>query len=442
MNFSKPKAISICVISIFQSIVCMTGMAQTVSNDYPEVGKACPDFTIRDVSHFPKETISPSDFRGKWLILDFWSQSCTTCIRDFPKVNQLQKDFRKDVQFLLIAPNTKKNIKGVKMLYEKLFQKYNLVIPAAYDSALFDRFGIDSVPHIIILDRDGRVVGITTSDNLNHENIQNLLLGNISSFETKLNAYEKEVQINTGNENSFLDDPLKESDFFHQSIFATWKGETPFQIRTNIEADIGKGNYHTTGTSLVRLYNIAYIGASDWSFGDSLYAQFSSYPILETKDSLPFKQNFSLKEGYYSYSLTVPKAMASRRYLQMAMQCDLKKYFGYEVSVETRKMPCWELVVTTDRIRSKLRTKGEIENSKVDHSGFTLTNAPLSRVLKIVSGFYQGNIPFFDATGITHNIDISIEAILIDFNDVKRALRQKGLDLIESKRELKVLVIR
>jgi hypothetical protein len=41
---------------------------------YPEVGKPCPDFTLNNVAYYSKKKVSLNDFKGKWLILDFWNK--------------------------------------------------------------------------------------------------------------------------------------------------------------------------------------------------------------------------------------------------------------------------------------------------------------------------------------------------------------------------------
>jgi hypothetical protein len=54
---------------------------------YPEVGKPCPDFTLHNIEYYSKKEASVKDFRGKWLILDFWNKGCGACIASFPKIN-------------------------------------------------------------------------------------------------------------------------------------------------------------------------------------------------------------------------------------------------------------------------------------------------------------------------------------------------------------------
>ncbi len=49
------------------------------------------------------------------------------------------------------------------------------------------------------------------------------------------------------------------------------------------------------------------------------------------------------------------------------MQRDLKNYFGYEVSEETRLMPCWKLTVVKEA--DKLKTNSKEYQGDVGPSG-------------------------------------------------------------------------
>lgn len=65
-------------------------------------GNQAPDFTLEDMNG---NKVSLSDFKGKWVYLDFWSVNCGACIADFmkygPIINEKYKD--KNIVFLNIC---------------------------------------------------------------------------------------------------------------------------------------------------------------------------------------------------------------------------------------------------------------------------------------------------------------------------------------------------
>lgn len=54
------------------------------------IGKPAPDFSVTDVDG---NTISLKDFRGKVLLLDFWSTTCGPCIGEMPNVRKVYDEF-------------------------------------------------------------------------------------------------------------------------------------------------------------------------------------------------------------------------------------------------------------------------------------------------------------------------------------------------------------
>src|ERR1043166_8544255 len=100
------------IISIFFLCLDKKNEAQSKNGEmYPEIGKPCPNFILTDIEHFPKKTASLNNFRGKWLILDFWTRYCSVCVESMPKTDSLQKEFGKKVQFLLVGQNDNRHIK-------------------------------------------------------------------------------------------------------------------------------------------------------------------------------------------------------------------------------------------------------------------------------------------------------------------------------------------
>ncbi|HMI62614.1 MAG TPA: TlpA disulfide reductase family protein [Puia sp.] len=73
--------------------------------------KSAPDFSLKSpdgTTFFKLE-----DYRGKWLLIDFWGTWCGPCREEMPKINEFVKknENRKDLAFLSIAcRDTKENV--------------------------------------------------------------------------------------------------------------------------------------------------------------------------------------------------------------------------------------------------------------------------------------------------------------------------------------------
>ncbi|GAB3026234.1 hypothetical protein GCM10027051_33790 [Niabella terrae] len=70
-----------------------------------------PDSSFAEGINFKVPAFKLSDFKGKLLILDFWFTSCIVCIRSFPKILALQKQFSDKVQFIMVAHEDKNAVK-------------------------------------------------------------------------------------------------------------------------------------------------------------------------------------------------------------------------------------------------------------------------------------------------------------------------------------------
>lgn len=412
-----------------------SGLAQT---DYPVTGKPIPEFTLTDVHYYSKNSFTPADANGKWLVLDFWSQGCTACVQSFPKVNKLQLEFKDDIQFLLVGKNDKYN-RNIEKVFERFKKNMNLNLSIAYDSTLFLRFGIIAVPHVIIVDPKSNVYAVTFSSALTHENLQALIDNKKPELPKNYDAPGIEAKSRWSyllNEN----DPHDE--FLYRSVLSANKGEGQ-EWFGGIDRYAAWGFYQVTRIDLGRLYMIAWFGDNSWSQWDNLYQTHWMSPMIEVSDPLPFQANYSTTDntGFYNYSLVIPRIESTKARLMELMQSDLNKCFGYQVSVETRVMPYWKLTATDDA-RQKLKSKYTQEALTLSPTGITGKSFRINIVISQIENYVGHSIPYLDETGITEPIDLSFSAVMTDIKEVQRGLKKHGLILEKSQKEFQVLVIR
>ena len=416
---------------------------------YPKVGEKCPDFILSDVNFFPKKSVSLSDFKDRWLILDFWNKYCIACIKSFKKTDSLQKKYSRNLQFILIGYNGsqysgKSDNNSVRILYDKVRNKQNLNLPIAYDSVLFDRFGVTACPHIILIDREGIIRAMTYS--LSDTLLNEFLVGKHPVVNQVLTKEQRERKFTGYDYNKpFLinNNGGADTNFIYRSLLAFWDPQMRNSILTDICSLVDKGKFEILGVDLNTLYKYAYTGFYHLTPGDSLYGKFWEYPIIELADKARFTPNWVRGDNIFCYSLIIPIQKATCNYFTAILQADLKNYFGYSVKIENRKMPYWKLV-STDNARELLKTKSDsayYKDNGTPHIGFVAKNYPIRYLLKTIESYHQGEPPFIDETGIFTNIDISLDALFTDLNDIKRGLQKSGLDLQKGYKEMRVMII-
>lgn len=433
MNVGKMKG-SLMMLAMVGLLSLLQAQSYEVQQLPPQVGSVSPKWELTGVTHFSKRNVSLHDFAGKWLILDFWGVSCTSCIKSFPKLNELQQQFKDNIQIVLVASNKKAQVKNTQQLYERVVAKCKLELPSAYDSSLFRLFDVGGVPHVVIIDPSSVIRAVTYSSEVTESNLKEMIGGTFPPLQQKGSVYYTLVSQPTTQPSV----ELREEEVFQSSLRKT-RYTDPFQMSINVKDNLPYGYYRNTKASLSLLYKIAYLGETGWTMNDSLYLKVWPQVIVAAEEADPFVSDSIKNSDFYNYFLQVPLGKSSKSYLMWAMQCDLKKYFSYNVKFEKRLMPCLALVQTGDT--GKIRAKGGTKEIISSNGGLRMQNQSIHQLLLEIDFYYPALGPFIDETGITTRIDISLDTLLLDFEDLKKALSVNGLGFRTVYKEFDVLVL-
>lgn len=436
----------------FLFTIALSAIIHNSQAQYPEEGHPCPDFKLKITGGFPQSVVSPRDFLGKWLILDFWNGGCSSCIDAFPKINAYQKKYADKLQFLVIGaepkdPNVYWAKVDIRALYEKYRKGLNLQMAYGFDSALANRMGVASNPWLIIIDPQGIVRYVTHGLGGREANLVDILAGKPVQLDKayrddeQVPAFKEPPRLAPGGITRGEDSSIQVSSLIYRWQKGMAYGGIPVRIFIN-----ERGTYECGSATLGELYMCAYTGRPGVGEKDSLYGKFYPIPLLEVKDTYLYGNK--MKDGdtlrTYGYILQLPPSRRNAKEIMATMQRDLKFCFGHEGKIESRMMPYWKLVATPEA-REKLKTKGAKPDTYGRRdTGYTWINQPAKYLALMISGFGFDNskVPVIDETGITGNIDITMSGLQIDFETIRRALRANGLDLIEGRKEMRVLVIR
>jgi cytochrome c biogenesis protein CcmG/thiol:disulfide interchange protein DsbE len=119
--------------------------------DSPLLGRAAPDFSLREVG--TGKTIDLSQLRGKPVVLNFWATWCAPCYEEHPTLVANARAFP-DVQFVgVVFQDSEEKIQ--RFLNER-GRAYPTVVDEAGKTAI--AYGVGGVPETFFLDRRGSVV--------------------------------------------------------------------------------------------------------------------------------------------------------------------------------------------------------------------------------------------------------------------------------------------
>ena len=130
-------------------------------------GSMAADFSKKD---FHGNDVSLSDYRGKYVLLDFWASWCVPCRKSMPHVKELYEQY-KDKGFAVIAIADDDNNHAA---WQKAIEKDgtdlwpNILRGIDWDAIrkgvknpddLSNKFGIHSLPTKILIDPTGKIIG-------------------------------------------------------------------------------------------------------------------------------------------------------------------------------------------------------------------------------------------------------------------------------------------
>ena len=137
-----------------------------------QLGKVAPEFTLPDTTGQP---VSLSDFRGQYVLIDFWASWCPPCRRENPNVVKAYNE-NKDNNFTIIGislDNNKENwLKGIQ---QDSLTWTHLSDLKYWDSEIPALYGVRGIPANILIGPDGVIIAQNIMDEELHETLKKVL---------------------------------------------------------------------------------------------------------------------------------------------------------------------------------------------------------------------------------------------------------------------------
>jgi thiol-disulfide isomerase/thioredoxin len=400
-----------------------------------KAGEKIPDIPVQHVWNYTRDNIRLADYRGKVVLLDFWSPGCISCLGSFPYMDSVQKKFKDNLQVFLVnkisSDSTAKFFKRRKRVL-----KPDIPIITG-DRLLGQWFPHEGVPFQVWIDQDGKVLYTGTPYYATFENIQKVInRETVSIVKTIKKTYA---------ENLF--DPQWKNQIITYSCLTSWK--EGLHLETG-----GKKGYaviNTSTSNAIQLYQQAWDGLTGGQY--NFYKRPGITDVQGLADRRYKKPTHGLQEwkeqNWFTYQLCIPDHQKERKY--SIMKEELDRYFDIASTIEKRFVACY--VLTQNSQEDKLKTIGGVQTDDWDggslHSDKKdtvthLQNLPASLFftrLKDITEWLGGK-PFINETGYTGNIDMEFgDAEVKSITSLISMLKRYGLELTEKKVELTVLVL-
>ena len=116
------------------------------------VGDTAPEFKVT-TDH--GRTITPADFGGKLLVLNFWASWCVPCVEETPSLEAFHQLLARDGVVVLGV-----SIDRNETLYHRFIDRWHLSYETSRDpeSEISASYGTFLIPETYIIDKNGKVV--------------------------------------------------------------------------------------------------------------------------------------------------------------------------------------------------------------------------------------------------------------------------------------------
>ena len=121
-------------------------------------GSKVPNFTLTDLSG---KNVSLSDYKGKVVVLNFWASWCPPCKAEMPEFNEMDREFKKSGDTVLLAINMTDGRRETKKKVETFIseQKYKMRVLLDSEGKASNLFDIRYLPTTYVIDAEGTVTG-------------------------------------------------------------------------------------------------------------------------------------------------------------------------------------------------------------------------------------------------------------------------------------------
>ena len=125
------------------------------------IGSVAPDFELKDPDG---KLVHLSDFRGKFVFLNFWATWCEPCVDEMPAMMTLNETLKdRDFQMLAVSVDTRWEA------IEEFYAQYELDLPTLLDPAQAvsrGRYKATGFPETFLIDQNGHVRDIVIGPRL------------------------------------------------------------------------------------------------------------------------------------------------------------------------------------------------------------------------------------------------------------------------------------
>ena len=155
------------LLSLSMLLAATTGlMAQTTDekgNDLDSVyaqkllkpGTTAPDFILPMPNGY---RVQLAEFKGKYVLLDFWASWCPDCRKDIPAVKAMYEKYGKNVEFIGVSFDTDRDRWAKCVADNGMTWRQVSELKRMREAKIAQTYGVQWIPSMTLVGPDGKVV--------------------------------------------------------------------------------------------------------------------------------------------------------------------------------------------------------------------------------------------------------------------------------------------
>jgi thiol-disulfide isomerase/thioredoxin len=121
-------------------------------------GNASEKLKVGDPAPAKLGRVKLSDYRGKIVIVSFWASWCAPCRKEMDVLATIQKLATRN-KLVVLSVNWREDPERYQQIRRAL-SSVDLTIRSDSNGDIGDQYDVDAIPHMVIVDRDGRIAAI------------------------------------------------------------------------------------------------------------------------------------------------------------------------------------------------------------------------------------------------------------------------------------------
>lgn len=121
----------------------------------PTVVKAGEEAVDADMYDLEGKVHHLAEFRGKYVLLDFWSRGCGPCMMSQPELKEISERYKDSLEVVSLSIENRKGWEEASKSHAMTWNNWN---DLEETNGLYARYGVRGIPHFVLISPEGKVV--------------------------------------------------------------------------------------------------------------------------------------------------------------------------------------------------------------------------------------------------------------------------------------------